>query len=90
MNTIAVAPTSAPSENDMMLPLMVISVMPVATQPIKDTVVSSDKMLGSERNPGVDSAISASATAATARTAASGLRQKANRLMTPAPNPWDG
>ena len=43
---IAVAPTSAPSANDMMFPLMVISVIPTATQPMKETVVSSERMLG--------------------------------------------
>ena len=53
MNTIAVTPTVAPSANDMMLPLMVMSVMPIATQPINDTVVSSDRMLGLARKPGV-------------------------------------
>src|SRR5579862_5372256 len=89
-NTMAVAPTSAPSENEMMLPLIVISVMPIATQPMKETVVISDRALGSERNPGVDNAVSASATTATARTAPSGLRQRANWLMTPALIPWDG
>ena len=53
MNTIAVTPTVAPSANDMMFPLIVISVMPIATQPMNDTVVSSDRMLGPARKPGV-------------------------------------
>ena len=53
MNTIAVTPTVAPSANDMMLPLMVMSVMPIATQPMNDTVVSSARMLGPARKPGV-------------------------------------
>ena len=51
--TMAVAPTVAPKANDMMFPLIVISVMPIATQPMNDTVVSSDNMLGPERKPGV-------------------------------------
>ena len=53
MNTIAVTPTVAPSANDMMLPLIVMSVMPIATQPINDTVVRSERMLGPARKPGV-------------------------------------
>jgi hypothetical protein len=53
MNTIAVTPTVAPSANDMMFPLMVTSVMPIATQPMNDTVVRSDRMLGPDKKPGV-------------------------------------
>ena len=37
----------------MMLPLIVMSVMPIATQPINDTVVRSERMLGRDRKPGV-------------------------------------
>src|SRR5690348_18019209 len=50
---MAVTPNVAPGENDMMFPLIVISVMPIATQPMNDTVVSSERMLGSATNPGV-------------------------------------
>jgi hypothetical protein len=53
MNTIAVTPTVAPNANDMMFPLMVMSVMPIATQPMNDTVVRSARMLGSAKKPGV-------------------------------------
>jgi hypothetical protein len=53
MNTIAVTPTVAPSANDMMFPLMVMSVIPIATQPMNDTVVSSERMLGAAKKPGV-------------------------------------
>ena len=53
INTIAVTPTVAPSANDIMLPLIVMSVMPIATQPMNDTVVSSERMLGPARKPGV-------------------------------------
>jgi hypothetical protein len=44
--TMAVAPTNAPSANDMIFPLIVISVMPTATHPIKETVVRSERILG--------------------------------------------
>src|SRR5690348_4985426 len=50
---MAVTPNVAPGENDMMFPLIVISVMPIATQPMNDTVVSSERMLGAATNPGV-------------------------------------
>jgi hypothetical protein len=66
MNTIAVAPTVAPSAKDMMLPLMVMSVMPIATQPMNDTVVSSDRMLGPARKPGVPRVTASRATMPTA------------------------
>ena len=45
--------TVAQSANDMMLPLMVMSVMPIATRPMNDTVVEKKRMLGPARKPGV-------------------------------------
>src|SRR5262249_46909385 len=59
--TMAEAPTVAPRLNDMILPLIVINVMPTATQPMNDTVVSSETMLGQDMNPGVVNAIAARA-----------------------------
>ena len=53
MKIIAVAPTIAPRQKDMMFPLIVISVIPMATHPTKETVVNNDKMLGFDRKPGV-------------------------------------
>jgi len=54
MKTTVVADIVAPMLNDMMLPLSVINVIPTATQPMKDTVVKSERMLVVERNPGVE------------------------------------
>ena len=68
MKTIAVAPTSAPSANDMIFPLIVISVMPTATHPIKETVVNSERILGWDKKPGVVRATAARTTRTTART----------------------
>jgi hypothetical protein len=75
MKIMALAPTSAPSENDMMFPLMVISVMPTATQPMKETVVSSESMLGFDRKPGVVSATTASTANTSKRMIATRLRR---------------
>src|SRR6266498_1981001 len=71
---IAVAPTVEPSENDMILPLNVINVIPTATQPMNDTVVSSDRTLGFDRKPGVTTANPRSATIASTRIADSAPR----------------
>src|ERR1700733_6752402 len=42
-----------PTENDMMLPLRVMKVMPTATQPMKDVVLSSENRLTAVKKPGV-------------------------------------
>ena len=54
----------------MMFPLMVISVIPIATQPMNETVVRSESMLGWDRKPGVLRATARRATSTAARTAA--------------------
>ena len=64
MNTIVVAPSVAPSANDMMLPESVMKVMPMATQPMNDMVVSSEIRLTVDRKPGVRSAKTTSAASA--------------------------
>ena len=71
MNTMVVAPSVAPSANDMMLPESVMKVMPMATQPMNDMVVSSEIMLTVDRKPGVRSANQASAASASRRIASS-------------------
>ncbi len=68
---MVVAPSVAPSANDMMLPESVMKVMPMATQPMNDIVVISDTRLTVDRNPGVPSANATSATNAIARIASS-------------------
>ena len=64
VNTMVVAPSVAPSANDMMLPESVMKVMPMATQPMNDIVVISDTRLTFERKPGVPSANAANAASA--------------------------
>ena len=56
MKTIPLVDNVTPSENDMMLPLSVMKVMPTATQPMKDVVFSSEKRLTAVKKPGVVSA----------------------------------
>ena len=54
MNTMAEAAVVMPRLNDNRLPLMVISVMPTATQPMKETAVRTDRMLAGRKKPGVN------------------------------------
>jgi hypothetical protein len=85
---MAVAPTRALNENDMMLPLMVINVMPTATHPMKETVVNRDERVGLEKNPGVESAITDNPSAANTRTATMWLRCLVNSAATSLPVIW--
>ena len=66
--TNAEADTVAPSASDMMLPVIVMKVMPTATQPIKEIALSRELMLSGEVKPGVLSAKNAIAPPATMRT----------------------
>ena len=54
MKTMVVAAIATPMLNDMMLPLSVMNVIPTATQPMKETVVKSERMLVTEKKPGVE------------------------------------
>src|SRR3979411_98891 len=56
---MVVAPSVAPSANDMILPESVMKVMPMATQPMNDIVVISDTRLTVDRHPGAPSATKA-------------------------------
>jgi len=53
MKTMPLVDNVTPSENDMMLPLSVMKVMPTATQPMKDVVLSSENRLTAVKKPGV-------------------------------------
>ena len=74
--TSADADTVAPSASDMMLPVMVMNVMPTATQPMKEIALSSELMLSGEVKPGVLSANNAIAPPATMRTASTSWRAR--------------
>ena len=64
-----------PRLNDMMFPLIVINVMPAATQPTNESVVSKASRLGADRNPGVLIATSPSVAMTTMRTVATTRRR---------------
>ena len=68
-NTSAEADTVAPSASDMMFPVMVMKVMPTATQPMNEIAFSSELMLSGDVKPGVLSANNAIAPPATMRIA---------------------
>ena len=69
MNTIPLVESVTPSENDMMLPLSVMKVMPTATQPMNDVVFSSENRLTAVKKPGVVTATPTSASTASKRIA---------------------
>ena len=69
MNTMVVTDSVAPRQNDITLPDSVMNVMPTATQPMNDMVVSSENMLVVVRNPGVAMAAATSASTAATRIA---------------------
>ena len=52
MNTMVVTDSVAPRQNDITLPDSVMNVMPTATQPMNDMVVSSENRLVAVRKPG--------------------------------------
>jgi hypothetical protein len=84
MKTMVVADKVAPRQNDMTFPLRVMKVMPTATQPTKDIVVSSDRILVVERNPGVARAAMTRLPPASIRTRMSTrLRRDRGRLSKP-------
>ena len=62
-----------------MLPVMVMNVMPTATQPMNEIALSSELMLSGEVKPGVLSAKIAIAPPATMRTASTKLPGRARR-----------
>ena len=67
-NITDAAAVVTPRASDMMLPLSEIIVMPAATQPTNDVVVSSERRLGVEKKLGVIATATASASSAAART----------------------
>ena len=71
MNTIVVTDRVAPRQNDITLPESVMNVMPTATQPMNDMVVSSENRLVVVRKPGVAIAAAISASTAATRIASS-------------------
>jgi hypothetical protein len=66
-NTIAHTETVAPRLRDMTFPVIVINVIPIAVQPIKDADVSNDIRLMRVKRPGVVKAQDAMAIAAIVR-----------------------
>ncbi len=81
MNTMVVTDSVAPRQNDMTLPDSVMNVMPTATQPMNDMVVSSENRLVVVRNPGVAMAAATSAATAATRVAIrTRLRRDCGRL----------
>ena len=82
MKGMAATEAVAPRQNDMILPLMVIKVMPTATQPMNETVVSIDRTLGFEENPGVARATTMSAPSAVTRMAVSSARRSDPTIRT--------